>query len=133
MIFDDESYGGYVCMHGYCSDNCPQCDEYIESRGGIDKCMNCGKYMHGDQLNKDQVCKIPCRNPNEFQEILKMSDSHYSFPREKTLKFFGKRTGWYGENCWKQEGLKFIKRLVNRSNRRWENKQLTKELENLNE
>lgn len=42
-------------------------DDYIESRGGIDKCMNCGKYMYNDQLNySPQVCKIPCKNPREY-------------------------------------------------------------------
>jgi len=58
-----------------------------------------------------------------------MSRSNYSFPREKTLRFFGKRTGYYGENCWAQEGRKFIKRLVARANRRWLKIQLFKELE----
>jgi hypothetical protein len=53
-----------------------------------------------------------------------MSRSHYSYPREKTLRFFGKRTGWYGENCWAQEGRKFIKTMVVRANRRWLKKQL---------
>lgn len=52
-----------------------------------------------------------------------MSRTHScNYPREKTLKFFGKRTGYYGENCWAQEGRKFIKRLVKRANRRWLNK-----------
>lgn len=47
-----------------------------------------------------------------------MSRSNYcGYPREKTVKFFGKRTGWYGEGCYKQEGRKFIKRLVRRINR----------------
>jgi hypothetical protein len=42
-------------------------DVYIESRGGIDKCMNCGRYKFNDELNYDpQVCKIPCRNPREY-------------------------------------------------------------------
>ena len=54
-----------------------------------------------------------------------MSDSRYcGYPREKTLKFFGKRTGWYGENCWAAEGRKFIKRVVKRSNRRFLNKEV---------
>lgn len=39
-----------------------------------------------------------------------MSRSNYSYPREKTLRFFGKRTGWYGEQCWKQEGIDMNKR-----------------------
>jgi len=55
-----------------------------------------------------------------------MSRSYYSYPREKSVKFFGKRVGWYGEQCWSQHGRKFIKRLMRRMNRRWLNK-----LENL--
>lgn len=58
-----------------------------------------------------------------------MSRSFYSYPREKSLRFFGKRTGWYGEQCWKQEGLKFIKRLVRRANRRFLNSLVKKEME----
>lgn len=60
-----------------------------------------------------------------------MSDSNYSYPREKTLKFFGKRTGWYGEQCWKQEGIKFLKRLITKANRRWEKKQLINEINSM--
>jgi len=60
-----------------------------------------------------------------------MSDSHYSYPRERTLKFFVKRTGWYGEQCWAQEGIKFLKRFITRSNRRWEKKQLINELKEI--
>lgn len=56
-----------------------------------------------------------------------MSRSNYSYPREKSLKFFGKRTGWYGEQCWAQEGRKFIKRMVRRANRRWLNKLMNTE------
>jgi hypothetical protein len=68
MIYDNEDCGGYVCYHGFF--DCEQCqkqeDELIEANGGIDKCMNCGKYKYGNQLNKDQVCKIGCRNPMEY-------------------------------------------------------------------
>lgn len=39
-----------------------QLDDNIE----IDKCLNCGRYRATDKLNKDQVCLIPCRNPNEY-------------------------------------------------------------------
>jgi hypothetical protein len=42
-------------------------DEYIESRGGIDKCMNCGKYKYNDELSyPDQTCIKGCVNPNEY-------------------------------------------------------------------
>jgi hypothetical protein len=57
-----------------------------------------------------------------------MSRSNYSYPRERPLKFFGKRTGYYGEQCWKQEGIKFLKRTINRANRRWLKKLTQKEL-----
>lgn len=58
-----------------------------------------------------------------------MSRSFYSYPREKSFRFFGKRTGYYVEQCWKQEGLKFIKRLVRRTNRRFLNSLVKKEME----
>lgn len=58
-----------------------------------------------------------------------MSRSNYSYPREKSLRFFAKRTGYYGEQCWKQEGIKFIKRLVRRANRRFLNSLVKKEME----
>lgn len=32
----------------------------------IDKCLNCGRYKSGWQLDEYQCCKIPCRNPNEY-------------------------------------------------------------------
>jgi hypothetical protein len=49
-----------------------------------------------------------------------MSRSRYcGYPREKTIKFFGKRTGYYGESCYAQEGVKFLKRQLRRANRRW--------------
>lgn len=42
-------------------------DDYINSRGGIDKCMNCGKYMYNDSLTyPGQVCIKGCVNPNEY-------------------------------------------------------------------
>jgi hypothetical protein len=49
---------------------CESCAEEVEaeidSRGGIDKCMNCGRYKYGDQLNRYQVCSKGCVNPNEY-------------------------------------------------------------------
>ena len=58
------------CGHGYDIDsNCPECnilDDEIESSGGIDKCLNCGRYKSGNQLNKDQICSKGCQNPNEY-------------------------------------------------------------------
>jgi len=41
-------------------------DDYIESQGGVDKCMNCGKYKTNNQLTEDQVCRRDCINPNEY-------------------------------------------------------------------
>lgn len=48
--------------------------------------------------------------------------------RPKDLKFAMKFTGWYGEDCYKAEGKRFIKRLVNRINRHFYKSQLRKEL-----
>jgi hypothetical protein len=59
-----------TCRHGvYYSSNCGECEQEdweIEQSGGIDKCLNCGRYKSGNQLNQDQVCKIGCVNPNEY-------------------------------------------------------------------
>ena len=58
------------CEHGvYKGDeggNCRACDKYEQKRGGIDKCLNCGRYKWGDELNEDQVCKRQCHNQNEY-------------------------------------------------------------------
>ena len=51
------------CRHGYDIDSCEQCDLDTED---IDKCLNCGRYKSGWQLNEDQCCRIGCRNPNEY-------------------------------------------------------------------
>lgn len=71
--FDDEYDDGYpadpqpiICQHGDELAHCERCDEEIEAQGGIDKCLNCGRYKYGNQLDKDQVCKIGCVNPNEY-------------------------------------------------------------------
>jgi hypothetical protein len=66
-MYDDaeDEYHRYTCQHGRTSD-CDECDEYEQSRGGIDKCLNCGRYMYGDSLTKDQVCERGCVNPNEY-------------------------------------------------------------------
>ena len=66
MMYADNDNGNYVCYHGYYGNDCQQCEEILEADGGIDKCLNCGKYKSGNQLNKDQVCKIGCRNPMEY-------------------------------------------------------------------
>lgn len=65
MFENDSDYWRYICRHGNYGGECDFCDEEISDRGGIDKCLNCGRYKYGDSLNSDQVCKIPCRNPNE--------------------------------------------------------------------
>lgn len=62
----DDNYGRFHCVHGNYGGDCDYCDEIIEERGGIDKCMNCGSYKYGDQLNEHQVCIRPCRNPREY-------------------------------------------------------------------
>lgn len=58
----------YICRHGNIGGRCDECDDDYEeySRGGIDKCLNCGKYKFNDQLNEDQCCKKGCINPNEY-------------------------------------------------------------------
>lgn len=61
-----EDYNPIICHHGNRMADCLQCDAEIDARGGIDKCLNCGGYKYGDQLNEDQVCKKGCRNPNEY-------------------------------------------------------------------
>lgn len=63
---DDYSYR--ACHHGYIpAHECEQCDAAIEARGGIDKCMNCGKYKYNDQLSyPGQTCLSGCVNPNEY-------------------------------------------------------------------
>jgi hypothetical protein len=53
------------CRHGYKNYDCPTCDAE-DADCYIDKCMNCGRYKASEQLNADQVCKIGCRNPNEY-------------------------------------------------------------------
>lgn len=65
MHYDDQDdYQPYVCKHGL-EFQCDECDDELDSMH-IDKCLNCGRYKSSDQLNKDQVCIKPCRNPNEY-------------------------------------------------------------------
>lgn len=71
LIADDDYDWDYsICPHGvykgYVGGYCKPCDDYEESRGGLDKCLNCGSYKFGDELNKHQTCKKPCKNPNEY-------------------------------------------------------------------
>lgn len=57
------------CRHGYrhfCCRSCDEADDFIESKGGIDKCLNCGRYRYGDQLTREQVCLARCVNPAEY-------------------------------------------------------------------
>lgn len=65
LIDDFDSIDSF-CRHGYKADQCDECDAIIEADGGIDKCLNCGRYKSGNQLNKDQCCKRGCVNPNEY-------------------------------------------------------------------
>lgn len=55
-----------ICHHGNILMDCSKCEAEMDARGGIEKCLNCGQIKYGDQLNKDQVCIRPCRNPNEY-------------------------------------------------------------------
>lgn len=63
---DHDDYFDNQCHHGNSYSDCDECDAEINEAGGIDKCLNCGRYKSGNQLNKDQVCKLGCRNPNEY-------------------------------------------------------------------
>jgi len=66
---DDDSYPKGFCQHGYRYADCAACDaldDEIESKGGIDKCLCCGKYKYGNSLNAFQQCIKGCRNPNEY-------------------------------------------------------------------
>jgi len=71
MIPDDYDDGDeMLCRHNQISHQCKICeaefDELADTMGGIEKCLNCGRIKWGNQLNKDQVCIKPCRNPNEY-------------------------------------------------------------------
>lgn len=61
-----EDYEPSFCHHDNITASCIACDIEIEEAGGIDKCLNCGRYKTGNQLDSNQVCKIRCRNPNEY-------------------------------------------------------------------
>jgi len=54
------------CHHGYLADECDECDAILEANGGVDKCLNCGRYKAGKQLNRWQCCARGCVNPNEY-------------------------------------------------------------------
>lgn len=60
--YDDE----YICHHGKRGADCEDCDAEIDANGGIDKCLNCGKYKYGNELNEFQCCIRQCVNPNEY-------------------------------------------------------------------
>lgn len=63
--FDDD-YTPYTCMHGM-QGQCNDCDDYEYFRGGIDKCMCCGRYKYNDELTyPGQTCIKGCVNPNEY-------------------------------------------------------------------
>lgn len=65
-LLDDSDSSDSFCRHGYKYDQCDECDAIIEADGGIDKCLNCGRYKSGNQLNENQCCKRGCVNPNEY-------------------------------------------------------------------
>lgn len=68
MPVDDDDYEPYSCRHGVFGfeSACEECDAILEENGGTDKCLNCGRYKAGNQLNRDQVCTKGCVNPNEY-------------------------------------------------------------------
>lgn len=51
------------CRHGYHFDDCDECNDDCMD---IDKCLNCGRYKSGSQLDKWQCCIKGCVNPNEY-------------------------------------------------------------------
>lgn len=55
-----DSYTPYTCRHGI-EGECEECDDM-----DIDKCLNCGRYRASTSLDRFQVCKNGCRNPNEY-------------------------------------------------------------------
>ena len=59
-------YEPSFCHHGFVADECDECDAILEENGGIDKCLNCGRYKSGNQLDEWQVCRVKCHNPNEY-------------------------------------------------------------------
>jgi hypothetical protein len=69
-MHDDDIEDYQTCPHGiyngYWGGYCEACDIEEEKNGGIDKCLNCGRYKWGNQLNKNQCCKTGCINPNEY-------------------------------------------------------------------
>lgn len=62
----DDLYDDWI-HPGLSDEDQEKADEYIDSRGGIDKCMCCGRYKYNDELTyPDQVCIKGCVNPNEY-------------------------------------------------------------------
>lgn len=71
LYIDDNDWEDYATCHhgiykGYVGGFCNDCDKEEEERGGLDKCLNCGRYCYGDQLNEHQIHIKPCKNPNEY-------------------------------------------------------------------
>ena len=62
----DSFYESTLCHHHNPISDCSKCDAEMDARGGIEKCLNCGRIKYGDQLNQDQVCIRPCKNPAEY-------------------------------------------------------------------
>jgi hypothetical protein len=48
--------------------------------------------------------------------------------RRAPFKLTDKRTGWYGEGCWRSHGRKFLKKLEHRHNRRCGQQEIRQEL-----
>ena len=76
MYDEDDDIGCSMCgklsfiyaqgSNSMCEECAELCDAQAEENGGIDKCMNCGKYKYGNQLNAFQVCIRACRNSAEY-------------------------------------------------------------------
>lgn len=50
--------------------------------------------------------------------------------RSKLLKLPNRYTGWVGEDCWRSEGRRFLKRLEHRAKRRFADRQIKEEIRN---
>lgn len=66
IIDDDEVFDDSVIDDDETRARQERDEMYAESRGGVERCLNCGRYKYGDQLDKYSVCLAPCRNPREF-------------------------------------------------------------------
>lgn len=63
--FDDFADSGFDNLEYEDAARAERDELYVESRGGSERCLCCGRYDYGDKLTKYGVHAEPCRNPNE--------------------------------------------------------------------